>query len=60
MQKGNPHDPLLRQVLPIKDELFTYPGLVTTRLVIYTLLLKQVFCTNIMVGFCLSIPAVAL
>ena len=26
MQKGNPHDPLLRQVLPIKDELFTYPG----------------------------------
>ncbi len=26
MQKGNPHDPLLRQVLPLKDELFTYPG----------------------------------
>ena len=26
MQKGNPHDPLLRQVLPIKDELFAYPG----------------------------------
>ena len=26
MQKGNPHDPLLRQVLPIKDELFVYPG----------------------------------
>jgi len=26
MQKGNPNDPLLRQVLPIKDELFAYPG----------------------------------
>lgn len=26
MQKGNPHDPLLRQVLPIKDEMLTYPG----------------------------------
>ena len=26
MQKGNPYDPLLRQVLPIKDELFAYPG----------------------------------
>jgi EF-P beta-lysylation protein EpmB len=26
MQKGNPHDPLLRQVLPIKDELFAYAG----------------------------------
>ena len=26
MQKGNPADPLLRQVLPIKDELFVYPG----------------------------------
>jgi EF-P beta-lysylation protein EpmB len=26
MEKGNPHDPLLRQVLPIKNELFTYPG----------------------------------
>jgi len=26
MQKGNPHDPLLRQVLPIKDELTVYPG----------------------------------
>ena len=26
MQKGNPLDPLLRQVLPIKDELFAYPG----------------------------------
>jgi EF-P beta-lysylation protein EpmB len=26
MQKGNPHDPLLRQVLPVKDELFAYPG----------------------------------
>jgi hypothetical protein len=48
MQKGNPHDPLLRQVLPIKDELFAFP-----------LLLKQVFCTNIMAGFCSSIPAVA-
>jgi EF-P beta-lysylation protein EpmB len=26
MQKGNPQDPLLRQVLPIKAELFAYPG----------------------------------
>ena len=26
MQKGNPQDPLLRQVLPVKDELFAYPG----------------------------------
>ena len=26
MQKGNPNDPLLRQVLPVKDELFVYPG----------------------------------
>ncbi|MDI1277868.1 EF-P beta-lysylation protein EpmB [Methylobacter sp.] len=26
MEKGNPHDPLLRQVLPIKEELFAYPG----------------------------------
>jgi len=26
MEKGNPHDPLLRQVLPVNDELLTYPG----------------------------------
>ena len=26
MQKGNPDDPLLRQVLPVKDELLAYPG----------------------------------
>ena len=26
MQKGNPNDPLLRQVLPIKEELNIYPG----------------------------------
>jgi L-lysine 2,3-aminomutase len=26
MEKGNPHDPLLRQVLPIADELRVYPG----------------------------------
>ena len=26
MQKDNPDDPLLRQVLPVKDELFAYPG----------------------------------
>ncbi|MDO9424062.1 MAG: EF-P beta-lysylation protein EpmB [Methylobacter sp.] len=26
MEKGNPHDPLLRQVLPINEELFAYPG----------------------------------
>ncbi len=26
MEKGNPHDPLLRQVLPISDELLAYPG----------------------------------
>ncbi len=26
MEKGNPNDPLLRQVLPVKDELLTYPG----------------------------------
>ena len=26
MQKGDPNDPLLRQVLPVKDELFAYPG----------------------------------
>lgn len=26
MAKGNPHDPLLRQVLPISDELDHYPG----------------------------------
>jgi EF-P beta-lysylation protein EpmB len=25
MEKGNPHDPLLRQVLPIMDELLLYP-----------------------------------
>ncbi|MDP3334584.1 MAG: EF-P beta-lysylation protein EpmB, partial [Methylococcaceae bacterium] len=26
MEKGNPHDPLLRQVLPITDELAFYAG----------------------------------
>ena len=26
MEKGNPNDPLLRQVLPIEDELIEYPG----------------------------------
>lgn len=26
MEKGNPDDPLLRQALPIKDELIAYPG----------------------------------
>ena len=26
MQKGDPHDPLLRQVLPVNDELSVYPG----------------------------------
>lgn len=26
MDKGNPHDPLLRQVLPVNEELLTYPG----------------------------------
>ncbi|WP_340122149.1 EF-P beta-lysylation protein EpmB [Methylobacter svalbardensis] len=26
MKKGNPHDPLLRQVLPVNEELLTYPG----------------------------------
>jgi L-lysine 2,3-aminomutase len=26
MKKGNPNDPLLRQVLPIEDELVDYPG----------------------------------
>lgn len=26
MEKGNAHDPLLRQVLPVSDELATYPG----------------------------------
>lgn len=26
MEKGNPHDPLLRQVLPINAELVAYPG----------------------------------
>ncbi|TAK61413.1 EF-P beta-lysylation protein EpmB [Methylobacter sp.] len=26
IEKGNPHDPLLRQVLPINDELSAYPG----------------------------------
>lgn len=26
MEKGNPHDPLLRQVLPVNDELLAYPG----------------------------------
>jgi EF-P beta-lysylation protein EpmB len=26
MEKGNPNDPLLRQVLPVKDELAAYPG----------------------------------
>lgn len=26
MEKGNPYDPLLRQVLPISDELIDYPG----------------------------------
>jgi len=26
MEKGNPHDPLLRQVLPIEEELTVYPG----------------------------------
>lgn len=26
MEKGNPHDPLLRQVLPVTDELTDYPG----------------------------------
>ena len=27
MEKGNPDDPLLRQVLPIRDELVEYPRL---------------------------------
>jgi len=26
MEKGNPHDPLLRQVLPVNDEMLSYPG----------------------------------
>jgi EF-P beta-lysylation protein EpmB len=26
MEKGNPNDPLLRQVLPINDEMLAYPG----------------------------------
>jgi EF-P beta-lysylation protein EpmB len=26
MEKGNPHDPLLRQVLPVNEELLVYPG----------------------------------
>lgn len=26
IEKGNPHDPLLRQVLPVDEELFAYPG----------------------------------
>ena len=26
MEKGNPHDPLLHQVLPVKEELLAYPG----------------------------------
>ena len=26
MEKGNPNDPLLRQVVPIRDELLDYPG----------------------------------
>lgn len=26
MEKGNPYDPLLRQVLPVNDELLAYPG----------------------------------
>lgn len=26
MEKGNPHDPLLRQVLPVKDEMSVYQG----------------------------------
>jgi EF-P beta-lysylation protein EpmB len=26
IEKGNPHDPLLRQVLPIRDEMQVYPG----------------------------------
>jgi EF-P beta-lysylation protein EpmB len=26
MEKGNPHDPLLRQVLPVEDEMLVYPG----------------------------------
>lgn len=26
MEKGNPNDPLLRQVLPVRDELAVYPG----------------------------------
>lgn len=26
MEKSNPHDPLLRQVLPVKDEMLIYPG----------------------------------
>lgn len=26
MEKGNPRDPLLRQVLPVKDEMSVYPG----------------------------------
>ncbi len=28
MQKGDPHDPLLRQVLPVNDELLVYPGFI--------------------------------
>lgn len=26
MEKGNPHDPLLRQVMPVQDEIRLYPG----------------------------------
>ncbi len=28
MEKGNPNDPLLRQVLPVSDELNSYPGFI--------------------------------
>ncbi len=26
MEKGNPHDPLLRQILPVEKEMVVYPG----------------------------------
>lgn len=33
MEKGNPHDPLLRQILPAPSELIQHPGFVTDPLV---------------------------
>ena len=51
MEPGNPYDPLLRQVLPFKDELRDYPGYSSIRSEICRLSLQQVSSINITAGY---------